>query len=238
MNPSYSDYEFMQTQKQLLEGRAMAERVVSALKLGNDADFLKPRGFSIVGAVKGLMGLAPSSSGEAVDETASEDWAVGIVLGNRAVSPVPNSRLIDISYTDPDPDRAQRIANAYADAFIAATIDKRFQANEAAKVFLEDKIKQLKQRVEESERALVELAQKQQIIAVDVEAKTSSAESNLASANEELATLTSERIKNEQLWRQAEKADAINVPQLLSDPAIADLLKQRTDARALSISRN
>ena len=175
------------------------------------------------------MGLAPSSTGASVDETAAEDWATGIVLGNRAVSSVPNSRLIDITFTDPDPNRAQRIANAYADAFIAATIDKRFQANESAKVFLEDKIKQLKQRVEVSERDLVELAQKQQIIAVDVEAKTSSAESNLGSANDELATLTSERIKNEELWRQAEKADDINVPQLLSDKAVADLLKQRTD---------
>ena len=65
---------------------------------------------------------------------------------------------------------------------------------------------------------------KQQIIAVDVELKASSAETNLTSANDELAKISSERTKNEQLWRQAEKADAINVPQLLSDPAIADLL--------------
>src|SRR4029078_1100141 len=158
----------------------------------------------------------------------SERAAVGTVLANRSVQPVPNSRLIDVSYTDPDPVRAQRIANGFADAFIASPIDKLFQANESAKIFLDDKIKQLKLKVEESERALVELAQKQQIIALDVEAKTSSAESNLTTANEELATITSERIKNEQLWRQAEKADAINVPQLLSDPAVADLLKQRT----------
>lgn len=229
IEPSYSDYEFMQTQIQLLEGRAIAERVVSALKLGNNADFLKPKEFSIVGAVKGLLGLAPTPSGEGGDETASENAAIGVVLGGRAVSSVPDSRLIDVSYTDTDPNRAQQIANAYGEAFIAATIDKRFQANEAAKVFLEDKIKQLKQRVEDSEKALVELAQKQQIIAVDVEAKTSSAESNLASATEELATLASERIKNEELWRQAEKAEDINLPQLLSDKGVADLLKQRTD---------
>ena len=73
--------------------------------------------------------------------------------------PVPNSRLIDVSYTDPDPVRAQRIANAYSDAFIATNIDKRFQANESAKVFLEDKIKQLKLRLEKSEKTLVEFAQ-------------------------------------------------------------------------------
>ena len=62
--------------------------------------------------------------------------------------------MVDLSYTDSDPARAQQIANAYADAFIALNIDKRFQANENAKVFLEDKIQQLKLRLEESEQAL------------------------------------------------------------------------------------
>src|SRR5262249_52715629 len=158
-----------QTQIQLFEGRAMASRVESALKLGDDSDFLKPRGFSIVGAIEGLIGQGSPSSAELSDEAASHDRAIGVILGNRAVNSVPNSRLIDVGYTDTDPNRAQRIANAYADAFIAATIDKRFQANEAAKVFLDDKIKQLKLRVEDSEKALVDLAQKQQIVAVDVE---------------------------------------------------------------------
>src|SRR5262249_30428414 len=141
IEPSYSDFEFMQTQIQLLEGRAMASRVESALKLGDDSDFLKPRGFSITEAVEGLIGQGSFSSAEPSDEAASQDRAIGVILGNRGVNSVPNSRLIDVGYTDPDPNRAQRIANAYADAFIAATIDKRFQANEAAKVFLDDKIK-------------------------------------------------------------------------------------------------
>src|SRR5262245_4407161 len=226
VTPQYTDYEFMQTQNQILEGRNMAERVVAALNLGADADFFRQREFSIRGAVMDLLGSSPETPGG--EEAALADRAVGIVLANRAVQEVQNSRLIDIYYTDTDPDRARRIANAYADAFVASNIDKRFQANEAAKVFLEDKIKQLKLRVEESEKALVEFAQKQQIIAVDVDEKTSVAESNLATINEELAALTSERAKNEQLWHQAEGADAINVPQLLSDEAMKDLLSERT----------
>ena len=122
-----------------------------------------------------------------------------------SVNPVPNSRLVDLSYTDPDPTQAQQIANAYADAFIALNIDKRFQANENAKVFLEDKIQQLKLRLEESEKTLLEFAQKQQIVATDVTEKSSIAESTLAAATTELSTLISERTKNEGLWRQAER---------------------------------
>ena len=101
------------------------------------------------------------------------------------------------------------IANAYADAFVATNIDKRFQANASAKTFLEDKIQQLKLRLEESEKKLLAFAQEQQI--VDVNDKASIAENNLASANAALGALISERTKNEQLWRQLEATDAINL---------------------------
>jgi succinoglycan biosynthesis transport protein ExoP len=219
--------QFMLTQKMLLEGRTMAERVVSALKLSDDPDFFKPRGFSVVGFVMGLLGQVPSPSGNERDKMATQQWAVGIVMGNRVVRPVPNSRLVDISYTDPNPARAQRIANAYSDAFIATNIDKRFHANESAKIFLEDKIKQLKLRLEKSEKTLVEFAQEEQIVAVDVTEKASIAESNLAAANAELGTLISERTKNEELWQQFDRSDAVNLPQVLSNPAISGLRTQR-----------
>ena len=74
--------------------------------------------------------------------------------------------MVDITYTDPVPARAQRIATAYADAVIAANLDKRFQANAYAKTFLEDQIKQLKLRLEESEKVLLDFAQREQIVAV------------------------------------------------------------------------
>src|SRR5579883_907416 len=41
-----TDVEFLKTQYELLQSRTMAERVASALKLGEDLDFLKPRDFS------------------------------------------------------------------------------------------------------------------------------------------------------------------------------------------------
>ena len=107
--------------------------------------------------------------------------AAGIVLGNRAVLPVVGSRLVDITYTDPNPARAQRVAAAFADAFIASNLDKRFQANAYAKAFLEDQLTQMKLRLEESEKALLDFGQKEQI--VQTTAKASIAEDNLAAAN-------------------------------------------------------
>jgi succinoglycan biosynthesis transport protein ExoP len=150
-------------------------------------------------------------------------------VGGISVNPVKDSRLIDLTYNDSSPERAQQVANAYADAFIALNIDKRFQANENAKVFLDDKIQQLKLRLENSERVMLDFAQKQQIVANDSKEKSSIAESTLARATQELSTLISERTKNEELWRQAESTDALNLPQLLSEGSIGDLRKQRSN---------
>jgi len=130
------DAEFMRTQYQILQSRTMAERVASALKLGDDPDFFKPREFSLIGWTMGMLRGAPSQPNGTVDETALEKAAAGEILGNRVVSPVIGSRLVDISYSDPAPTRAQGVANAYADAFLASNLDKRFQANASAKTFL------------------------------------------------------------------------------------------------------
>jgi succinoglycan biosynthesis transport protein ExoP len=218
------DIDFMRTQYELLKSRNMAERVVSALSLGDDPDLPKPRQLSLLGLVTGLFS---SSDRPALDGSAASAAAVGIVMGNVAIQPVMGSRLVDVSYSDTSPERAQRVANGYADAFLAANLDKRFQANASAKTFLEDKIQQLKIRLEDSEKRLLAFAQDQQI--VDVNDKASIAESNLAAANTALGNLVTERTKNEQLWHQAESGKDIDMPQLLSDKTVADLRAKRKD---------
>ncbi len=220
------DFEFLRTQYELLQGRAIAERVVSALKLGEDKEFLERSHFSLLGAVRGVMSLVASSdSRAAVKKTDRERSAAGRVMANRKVRPVSGSRLVDVAYADPVPARAQRVAAAFAAAFIASNLDKRFEANAYAKTFLEDQLKQLKLNLEESGKALMKFAEQEQIV-VSGE-KTSIAENNLASANAALGNLVTERIKNEQLWKQVAAADAINLPQLLSNKVIEGLREKR-----------
>ena len=218
-----TDFEFMKTQYELLMGRMIGERVVSALKLGNDPDFIEPRGFSLVRAIRELF--ASSEAGQI--SINRENAATGVVMGNRIVRPIAGSRLVDISYSDPDPPRAQQIVTGLADAFIDSNLDKRFQANSYAKTFLEDQAAQLKLRLEESEKVLLEFAQKEQIVSTTE--KSNIAESNLASANATLGSLAAERIKNYELWKQVEtaKAKAINMPQLLSNAVIDGLRAKR-----------
>ncbi len=213
--------DFLRTQYELLKSRAMAERVVSSLRLYEDEGFFKPRDVSALGLLSGAL----SSKRQLPPPSVLQGWAAKIVLGNVTVLPVPGSRLVDVSYLDPSPARAQHIANGYADAYVASNLDKRFEANSYAKTFLDDQIKQLKIRMEEAEKALLAFAEKEKM--VEVTDKASIAENNLAAANAAVGQLISERIKNEQLWHQLENATAINLPQLLSNPVIEVLRGQR-----------
>ncbi|SEF03390.1 capsular exopolysaccharide family [Rhizobiales bacterium GAS188] len=223
-----ADYEFLRTQYELLQSRSVAERAASALKLGDDADFLKPREYSIRDTVRRLTMFNPSSvveNDKSVGRAELQEASVGVILSNRLVRPITGSRLVDITYSDTDPERAQRIVTALADAFIASNLDKRFQANAYAKAFLEDHLKQLQSRLQDSENAALEFGKKEQIIGTTE--KSSIAENNLAAANATLGNLVSERIKNEQLWKQVESANAISLPQFLSNKVIEGLRDKR-----------
>ena len=210
--------DFLRTQYELLKSRAMAERIVSSLQLGEDEEFLRPRDFSLIRSLRNSV-VRQEKSGSSVPR------AVEIVMLNVTISPVPGSRVVDLAYLDPSPWRAQQIANAYAKAYIDSNLDKRFQANSYAKTFLEDQIKQLKLRLEDSEKALLDFQEREKM--VEVNDRASIAESNLSAANTALGVLISERIKNEQLWRQVHNATAINLPQLLSNSVIDTLRGQR-----------
>ncbi len=211
--------DFLRTQYELIKSRAMADRVVSALRIYEDKDFFKPTDVSLFSLFSG--------SGNAQPQQASvlQERAIGMLAGGISVSPVAQSRLVDLIYLDPNPLRAQRIANAYADAYVASTVDKRFQANSYAKTFLDDQIKQLKIRLQESEKDVLVFAEREKM--VEVSEKSSIVENTLAAANVTVGQLISERMKNEQLWRQVEGGTAISLPQILTNHVIDALRAQK-----------
>lgn len=220
-----TDSEFLRTQYELLLSRSLAERVALLARLPDDVDFFKPSSFSPLAKITSFLFSKPRSAPEGKRELI--EASASIVEQNVTVKPIPGSRLVDISYSDPSPGRSQKIAAAYAEAFISSNLDKRFEANAYAKTFLEDQIKQLKSRLEQSEKTMIDFAEKEQIVAIGE--SSSIAEADLTNSSVALGNIASERIKNEQLWRQVEKTSAIDFPQFLSNAAIDTLRAKRND---------
>lgn len=218
------DAEFLRTQYELLQGSAIAERVVSTSKLADDSEFFDVVDVGLFATLKSLLGFAGKRL-DAAESAAREQSAVARVLANRTIRPVTGSRLVDIGYTDPSPQRAQKIAAGLAQGFLDFNLDKRFQVNAFAKTFLEDQIKQLQIRLQESEQVLVEFGQKEQIITTNE--KSTIAENNLAAGNAVLGTLAAERIRNEQLYKQLANPGALNLAQIMNSKVVEDLREKR-----------
>jgi capsular exopolysaccharide synthesis family protein len=120
--------------------------------------------------------------------------------------------LIDFSYVSDNPQLAAQIANAYADAFINSSLQRRFDASAYARNFLERQINKTRGDLERSERQLVAYAQSEGIIntssgAADQGADAGSVQGqSLVALNEALAQATARRVAAEGAYRAAAAA--------------------------------
>ena len=228
---SGSSLEYFQTQYELLASRTLAERVVSSLGLTDNDAFNTPE-TSLVSLVKEMI-MGKKGEEEAAPDVVQQKRqreTVDRLTRSLIVAPVRGSRIVKISIDHPSPVIARDIANGYAEVFIANNLDRRFDATSYARKFLEERLRQLKQRLEESERQLVKYAEEQGIITLN-ENKSLSV-TDLQAINEKLAEVRSVRIKKELLWKQAQNTDGLGLKEILDSDGIKENRKLRTELAA------
>ena len=219
--------EFFQTQYGLLRSRSLAERVIESLGLASSNETLKAIGVE-----------PPEGGGSAATQAARRRAAaLGAVQANLSVSPVRGSRLVAVGYDNPDPGVAARIANGFAENFIQANLDRKFESSSYARTFLEERIAQTKDRLESAERQLVAYAANQQIInvrepgpgagAANIGSTQSLTSNNLVAMNAALAEARAARVTAEERWRSARSSALMTLPDVLQNPSIQRLTEQR-----------
>ena len=182
--------EFYQTQYGLLQSRSIAERVVRKLDLTGDGDFFAAHDIEFASGL------------DSVSLEERQRLATRILLGNMEVVPVRGSGLVDLAYQSPSPTLSQRVANNWADEFIASDQDRRFASTVGAREMLERRLAELRERLEESERQLVTYARNREIVNVSSErsgtgeggAERSLVSAELEALNDTLSQATARRI--------------------------------------------
>ncbi|WP_245884009.1 polysaccharide biosynthesis tyrosine autokinase [Hartmannibacter diazotrophicus] len=122
-----------------------------------------------------FTGVSTSSSGglgawirslfgaEAVDETDMTDesiikeqrlWALWRLQSNLVVERVGRTLIFRISYTSPSPQMAAKIADAFADAYLADQLDSKYDATRRASTWLQTRIDELRKKSLESDLAV------------------------------------------------------------------------------------
>lgn len=222
---SDADQEFYQTQYGLLKSRALAERVATRLRLVDDPEFFRLFDVDIEDRV------GPGGRYTATGRAKRVEGAGAILLKNLRVTPTRASRLVDIAVTTPDASMSAAIANAWSANFIDLSLERRYEATSYARQFLEQRLQQLRQRLEQSERSLVAFAQQQRIINVPADGASGDrpiVAQDLATLNAELAKATAARVQAQARFdRGQDSAGAL--PEALANSAINALRQRRAE---------
>lgn len=227
----FNNMEFYKTQYEILKSRALAERVIrdegletNALFTGGRDDKATESGLvaRLWSGIKNWTG--GSSSKPNVKEAApagTNTRLVGAYLSLLEVKPVSGTSLVQVKITTPDPALSARLANAHAFAYVRYGIDLRSQTNEEASVFLQQKLTELKDRVEQSEAALNSYRRDKGIISVDEKANV--VVERLLDLNKSLTAAEGERIAVEAQVRAVQGRNVDELPTVLNSSVIGTL---------------
>lgn len=183
--------EFYHTQYKLLDSWALTQRVINKLKLEDHPDFA-PRFQQAAGEENRREALA-----------ALTEW----LQHGLSVLPIRGSSLVNVSFSHPDPDFAATVANAFAQAFIEMSLDLRFAASQEAAMWLQEKLKEARHKLEESEARLNQYRKANNIVAT--EDKETITPQRLEQLNKELVRAQTRRLEIEARFKEASQGRAI-----------------------------
>ncbi len=221
-----NDYDFYQTQYELLKSRALAERVAGELNLADPG--VSRQLEQATWHERMIASLRPDPSADTAkfpNTPAQRRQAVALVQRAMEVEPVRNSALVRVHYDSPVAEFSARAANAFVDGFIASGIERRFGASSYARKYLEEQLSLVKGRLETSERELVAFAQKENIVG-NSEGQSLVGQ-NLGDLNSALAAAQDQRISAQARWRQAQSAAGAALPADMLENSIVRTLQQQ-----------
>ncbi len=222
MDPMVSYSSYYQTQYKLLRSRSLARRVVRSLQLHTRSAFTSDDGSptfgqrltSLPAAWLGTVlhrlrhYVAPahmppaSRSAQANPEAA----LVQRVLAGLDVEPIADTRLVDVSFSAPDPRLAAEVANAVTRLYLDHHLETRFAASQEAVDWLDRRVQDMREKVEKAELALQ--TYKEEHGAVSLEARQSVVVQQLAELSSALTKANTDFIGLQTLHREVQQAAA------------------------------
>jgi polysaccharide biosynthesis transport protein len=221
------EHNYYESQYEMLKSRSLAADVIHQLGLEKNPVFTA-HGASPLRQIWSTMPrwitAQRGPSGTANDPYGVDSRLIDSYEKMLQIDPVKRSRLVDIAVSTPAPALSAAIANAHANAFIQQGIKLRSRANEGARKFLQSKLAELKQRVQNSEESLNQFRRSKGIISLDD--KENIVVDRLADLNKRLTEAEAERIGVEANARMIKQRDYDSLPAVINNPLIQNLKSQ------------
>lgn len=217
-----SDLRAFMTAREKLLSRALAERVAFQLGLSEKADFLFPTpDFSLANILYRAFGVRSTPSMDDYTPEQRERMAIGRVLDGLSVQLVTNTSLLSITFKDQKPGYARDVANQVAQSFIDQRVDQTSETSDLARQFIQEQVAQTKQKLQESEEALVAYAKQEGLTGAGAE--KSLITSNIEAINTALGEAIQERLDYGRLVQQIDAGRGASLEQVLSSKPLQDL---------------
>jgi capsular exopolysaccharide synthesis family protein len=238
--------DYYQTQYRILQSRTLARRTLSKLNLWSQFQPVPEaaQGFSIhtlvagsVGYVTQLFTSAPKIEPRADSETTIQSKAIDKFLLNLTVTPIRNSRLVDVKFASPNPDVTAAVANATTAMYIEQSLEFKYTSSREASDWLGQRLGEQRKQVESTEAALQHY--REQNDALSLEERQNIVVQKLADLNGAVTRAKTERIQKEAAYGQlkmiqSDRTALDTVPSILANQFVqqqkselADLQRQQ-----------
>ena len=243
---SYSgDYDYYRTQFDLLKSDSLAARVIQDYGLEANPLFnpsAQRRGL-FAAAIGYVTDEFASLAGSQNDTSAgagsggSDTVAPAVLkayLGRLTVEPVRGTRLVLVGFTTPDRELSARIANAHVQTYIRQGLELHAQTGKNVEEFLQQKLSELREKVEQSEAALNAYRRARGIVTLEGGSQATGGEETagagdsplmqrLTQLNSQLTEAASKRIALETQHQMIARDEYNSLPEVISNPVIQSL---------------
>ena len=219
------NYQYTQTQFEILKSRNLAERVVRRLELHKHPTILPDEEKTEPWFDFDLKSLLPAReqeppiqlTQEELDEQAIQ-WITSDISGSLSVSPVEFSFIVYISYESTNRELAAQIVNAVAEEFINGNLETRLSGTLQATDWLGERLADLKLNLRASEQALQDFRDQEGL--VDVEGVTGLGGAELRSLSHRLEEVSKARIEAQNIKEEVQDMRNASTEQLMTIPAV------------------
>lgn len=201
----------------------VATRVAKQLRLNEDPEFVGV-GNSLRSRFFSLLRFGSQSEAEPSSEEVMRR-VLTTMKDNLRVTRLGRSYIEQIAYTSLDREKAAKIANAFADAYIEDQLQAKFEATHRASQWLEQRIGELRQQASDAYKAVQDFKSQNGII-IGVEGKLASEVEldqlgvALAKARADTSQARAKLDRIERVLEQRTERESFNIP----DPVVTDAL--------------
>jgi succinoglycan biosynthesis transport protein ExoP len=156
------DSAMVDSQVEILKAENIALSVIRDLRLYEDPEFVGPDS-GLVATVVGLVGTLFGSN-EPLSEFERTRAALEAFQNALSIKRINLTYVIEIDFQSRSAERAAQIANAVADAYVIDALEAKYQSSRRAAVWLQDRLKELREQASAADRALVDYKAQNNIV--------------------------------------------------------------------------